>query len=249
MGDLKTSLIIPDIHAPYHSKRALNLCFEVASYVGIDDIKILGDFEDFYCIHDHGPKDPRLIYSIEKEVEAGNLILDEIDRLWPRASKALEEGNHCFRYERFLLQYAPQLLGMLSVQKLLRMHERKNWKWVAYTPHQKDRVLNSNLWVKHTPLGASALATVKNAMCNIAYGHIHRRQYASIKGLTHNYEAWCPGWLGDKTKSVFNFVKNHNAWQLGFALVYVEKSGQYHKDIVEITDNFTCVVNGKRFKG
>jgi hypothetical protein len=63
--------------------------------------------------------------------------------------------------------------------------------------------------------------------------------------------AFSVGWLGDKSlDKIFGYVKTHHDWQLGFGLVTVDMvSGYFYHDIVPILDNYTCVVNGKIYRG
>lgn len=250
MENLLLSLHIPDTHRPYHSKRAYNLCLEVASYFGVDDIILYGDYADFYAIHQHGNKHPRLPSLLEKEIESVNDGLDELELLFPDASKTYIEGNHEFRLERFLVNQAPALYGIINCKTLFNIKER-GWKWVPYGPDQKVRVLNSHLYARHEALGTSTKVTAAKGMCSICYGHIHRIEEGHMVGLDgKEHVVFSCGWLGNKKLKVYNYVKTHHQWQLGFALVYVDpKTKNFYHQIVHIKEDYTCMVNGKRFKG
>lgn len=63
--DLKCALIIPDMHIPYHHKRATQLMLEVAKHVKVSEIVILGDLAEFYFASGHGPKTPYMLKLIK----------------------------------------------------------------------------------------------------------------------------------------------------------------------------------------
>jgi len=243
--------IIPDSHRPWHSRRAMALCLEVFAFAGVDQIYLLGDYADFYCIHQHGVKDPRLPGLLEREVEDVNQGLDELDKFFPDAIKTYIQGNHEYRLERIVMNNVPQLFGYIDIQDLLKIRTRPNWRFVSYGPQQKVQVAKSKLWARHEPLGSSAKATASKALCSLVYGHIHRIEESQIVGMDgKSHVSFSVGWLGDKRQEkVFGYVKQHHQWQQGFGIVYVDPVTKffYHQK-VQILDNNTCVFNGHRFK-
>lgn len=253
MVSLKLSLIIPDCHIPYENKKAYNLMMKAAQDVKPDEICILGDFADFYSVSSHA-KDPRIFNMLTDEVSAVASRLDEIDKLFPKAKKVFLEGNHENRLERYLVDRAPALFGVTQTKFLFDFDRRPNWTFIPYGPKQKHLVLGSYLYAKHTPLSNSAKATVTKAMCSLVYGHIHSMEENHIVGMDGtNHVAFSVGWLGDKNQDlIFNYVKNHHQWQLGFGLVYVNEKTRYfyHQKIhiLEQGNKYSCVVNGKLYE-
>lgn len=249
---LKIAAIWPDTHRPYHHKKAVELVLKVLSDVQPDEIVFLGDYADFYCVSSH-QKDPRILSHLISEVEDVNNGLDEIDRLFPRAKKVFLEGNHCYRLERYLVQNAPALLGVTEIKFLFKFNQRYNWHFYNYGPNQMYKVLNSYLFARHEPLSSSAKATASKALCSLVYGHIHRIEESHIVGLDGtNHVCFSVGWLGDiRNDLVFNYVKSHHQWQLGFGLVYVDTESRlfYHQKIpiLNIDGKVSCVVNGKLY--
>lgn len=250
---LKSALIIPDCHIPYEDKRAYALMLRAAKDIDPDEIVILGDFADFYSVSSHA-KDPRVTDLLVDEVAAVIQKLDELDKLFPRAKKVYLEGNHENRLERYLVDRAPALFGCTQVSYLFDINKRPNWTFIPYTPKQKHLVLGSHLYAKHTPLSNSAKATVTKALCSLVYGHIHSMEENHIVGMDGtNHVAFSVGWLGDKNKDlVFNYVKNHHQWQLGFGIVYVNPANRYfyHQKvhILESNGKYSCVANGKLYE-
>lgn len=222
---------------------------EVSQTLGVNEVVILGDYADFYSVSSHA-KDPRILQMLTDEVESVLDGLDEIDKLFPNAAKVYLEGNHEFRLERYLIDKAPSLFGVTDTEHLLKLNKRPGWTFRPYSPHQAHKVLGSYLSARHEPLGTTAKATAGKALCSLVYGHIHRIEESHIVGLDgSNHVSFSVGWLGSKHHRVFSYVKTHWQWQLGFGLVWVDPATKYfYHQKVHILENYTCVVNGKKFK-
>lgn len=246
---MKTALIWPDTHIPYHSRKAVKLLLSVIKHLKPDEIVFLGDLADFYAVNSHG-KHASMLHLLKSEVEAVNKFLDQIDKIAPKSRKVYLEGNHEFRLERFICNTAPALFGVTEIRNLFKLDQRPNWKWVPYGPKQSYRVLDSKLKARHEPLGPNAKLSASRSICNLVYGHIHRIESGYVVGLDQTqYINFSPGWLGDfRFDKVFGYVKSHQ-WQLGFSIVHVNPvNGYFYPQIVPILPDMTCVLNGKVFK-
>lgn len=247
---LKTALIIPDTHAPYHDKKAYNLMIKVAKDIKPHEIVILGDFADFYSVSSYG-KDPRLPAMLIEEVDTVNKMLDQLDDLFPRARKVYLEGNHEHRLEKYLCDKAPAIFGFVDCKELFKINKRPGWAWIKYEPAQRHKVLGSKLLARHTPLGSTAKLSATRALSSLVYGHIHTMEEAHIVGLNgESYVAFSVGWLGNtKYSSIFNYVQNHHQWPLGFGIIHVDTvTKKFYRNKIHILDNYTCVVGGKIYR-
>lgn len=130
---MKLALVIPDTHRPYHDKKAYNLMMAVAADLKPQEIVILGDYADFYCVSSHS-KDPRVLSILTDEVQDVLDGLDELDKAFPGANKVFIEGNHEYRLERYLTDKAPALFGVTDTEHLLKLNQRPNWKFRPYGP-------------------------------------------------------------------------------------------------------------------
>jgi hypothetical protein len=240
--------IITDSHIPYEHKRryaAMMNCFADAR---LDALYIIGDFADFYGINGHGPKNPGVLESFKEEVEAVNKRLDEIDQLLPDKKKGYVEGNHEYRFERYLLQNAPALFGVTECRNLFKIDQRPGWSWLSYGPHQLGRVLNSKLYIKHEPSITTITTMAKHHGANLTFGHIHRiveSYHRNIEG--QQLVSFCSGWLGDaRMDKIFGYIKGHNLWQNGFTMVDVDPSnGFFYHQTISFLENDSCVYHGK----
>jgi hypothetical protein len=226
---------------------------KVAQDVKPDHIYILGDYADFYSVSSHA-KDPRVFQMLQDEVVDCLGALDQLDSLFPDAKKVFIQGNHEWRLERYLMNQAPALFGVTDSELILNLNDRANWKFIQYGPNQMVNVAGSYLVARHESLGSSAKATATKALCSLVYGHIHRIEESHMVGLDGtNHVCFSVGWLGDKRQDkIFDYVKSHHQWQLGFGLVSVNPKTRmfYHQKvhILENNNKVSCVVNGKHYE-
>lgn len=250
---LKLAAIIPDCHIPYHHIKAYKLVMTVLQDLQPSEIVILGDYADFYSVSSYA-KDPRILAHLQSEIEATNKELDNLDKMFPRAKKVFIEGNHEYRLERYVFDKCPALFGITEIRYLLKIDSRYNWKFIPYGPNQAYTILGSFLTARHEPLASSAKTTASRALCSLVYGHIHRIEESHLVGLDGtNHVCFSVGWLGDKKMDkIFDYVKGHHQWQLGFGLVWVDEETRlfYHQKIpiLELNYKVSCVVNGKKYE-
>lgn len=221
---------------------------EASSYVGIDEVVFLGDFADFYSVSRHR-KDPRVGTLLMEEVESVRSGLSEIDSLFPQAKKVFLEGNHEKRLENYLVEQAPALFGVTEVKFLFELNDRPLWTFVPFDRNQAYRVLGSELFAFHRPKASSPKLHIHKTLVSSVYGDIHRIEQARAVGIDKKHlTAVCPGWLGDVSSRVFDYMASTPQWQLGFAIVTLDNaSGEFYIDTYEIKNNQT-VVQGKVFR-
>ena len=246
---MKSVGIITDAHIPFENKRHYACMMNAFAGTGLDALYIIGDYLDFYWANQHGPKHPLVLKGFTDEIEAGNKRLDEIDKTFPGIPKYFIEGNHEWRFERYLVAKCPELFGLTSVPHLLHLETRPGWTWVPYGPRQKMRVENSNLWIRHDPGPGRGEALVRNLGDSLVHGHTHRistSTHVTLSGRTN--VVICGGWLGDiRFDKIFGYVQGHHLWNAGFVHVVVhDKSFDF--GIVPISTDSTCVLNGKKYR-
>jgi len=245
---LKRALIIPDCHRPFHSRRGYALMLEAAQLLEVDEIVILGDYADFYSVSRYG-KHPKVSTLLSDEVDSVREGLDELDRLFPQAKKVFLEGNHEARLEIYLVEKAPGLFGVTDCQYLFEINRRPLWTYIPFGRDQRYRVLDTDLYAFHRPKGPNPRAHLQRTMVSSIYGDIHKIEEARAVSLDGRIiTASCPGWLGDVTSRVFDYMPSTPQWQLGFSVVTkVEPSGEFYIETFEIKNN-QVVVHGQVLK-
>lgn len=120
----KKTLVIGDLHVPYHDRNALMLALEHGYKTGVDAVLILGDFIDFYA-SSRWETDPRK-RDLWREIKTGREVLKTIRSGFPSAKIYTKMGNHDERYERWLWVKAPELLGVPDFQYENFMHFKEH---------------------------------------------------------------------------------------------------------------------------
>lgn len=222
---------------------------EVASFLKIDEVVLLGDYADFYSVSRH-LKNPRLPKLLEEEVRSVISGLEELDEAFPKAKKIYLEGNHEARLEAYLSNHAPALFGLSSCPELFQISTKPSWCYKRFDRNQAHRVLGSDLFARHRPLAMTPKSAIQRALVSCCYGDIHKIEECQLVGLDGKLKiAFCPGWLGDVRLKAFDYMLSPPQWQMGFALVSFDPSKKmFHHEIIHIKNNFTCLARGKLFK-
>ena len=117
------TLIIGDVHIPYHSIKALTLMLDFATKQSIDSILLNGDIIDFYALSCF-VKDPRKRI-IKEEIESLKKFLDVLEKSF-NVKIFYKIGNHEERLETYLRVKAPELIGIseFELYNLLGLEDR-----------------------------------------------------------------------------------------------------------------------------
>jgi predicted phosphodiesterase len=228
-GESKT-LILSDIHAPYHNKEALIAALKYGQKEGCTDVLINGDLIDCHSLSDFC-RDPRK-KSFAQELIVVKDIMKRIRDLFS-GDIAFKLGNHEERYERFMYRAAPQLLDLdaFEMENLLEA-EDIGFKVIK----DKRRIKIGKLWVIHghelprgmtdpvNPARGLYLKAKTTAIC----GHWHRTSEHTETSMDDDMiTCWSTGCLCDLRPEYAPI----NKWNHGFATVTViDKQGNFEVD-------------------
>lgn len=238
---LEPILIVPDLHAPYHSKPGWDLLMQVARAIKPQHIVVIGDFADFYAVSAHD-KSPDRAHRFAEELEVCDALLDELDSLGA-TDKLYVEGNHENRLERYLMK-SPELHGVVSTSKLLKL-EQRGWEFVPYKRHAARGAVHFT-----HDVGAAGRNAVFRALDvyqhSVVTGHTHRLQYVVEGSAVGDCRVSAMfGWLGDVEQVEYmTLAKARRDWAQGLGIGYMDPtSGFVYLVPVPIVHN-TCMVNG-----
>lgn len=219
---------------------------KIALEIGIDEVVLLGDYADFYAVSRH-KKDPRVKTLLLEEIASVREGLDELDQLFPEAKKVFLEGNHELRLESYLIERCPELFGVTEVSFLFELNQRELWTWIPFGRQQRYGVLGSELYAFHRPKASTPKQHIGKTFVSSVYGDIHKIERAHSVTLDgRQLLALCPGWLGDHTSRVFDYMPTTPQWQLGFAVVYLDtETSEFHVEQFEIK-NHSTILHGKK---
>ncbi len=228
-----------DIHFPFEDKARYKTALKILASKKLDHLYLNGDIGEFLGVSAH-PRHPGESVAFPQEVDYCNKKFDEIMTMFPGVPVTLIEGNHCYRFFRYIRDMAPQMWGLIDCPLILKFDQRPGWKFVPYGPSQLVRCGVSNLYLRHEPLGGGAnpaKVTAENSYIDMATGHCHTYQVHSHKKfgpkpITNT--AYVLGWLGDKSRNVFDYRGAKDKWIEGCTVVEADKSGRYSLEFINL---------------
>ena len=233
--------ILNDVHFPYEDRQRYELALRIFQAAGISRLYLNGDIVEFLAVSSWKVH-PGERADFSFEVQYANKKFDELMLAFPDVPVTYICGNHEHRFFRYVRDIAPAMWGLLDCPSLLKFPERPLWKFVDYGPSQLERCGNSNLWLRHEPLGGlanCARQTAEKSSVDIAFGHTHvyqvhtHRKFGPVPSCTKAYSL---GWLGDKARNVFDYRGAKDNWVQGCTLVECETStGEYTLEFIDLT--------------
>lgn len=249
MGRPERTLVIPDVHVPYHDKVAFRCMLKAAKAMKPDNIVIIGDFPDFYAVSAH-PKPPSRRANFPWEIEQTNKALDLVDALNPPNRKEYVMGNHEYRMDRFIRDKAPELYGLKGTTVVEQLGLRKRgWNVTPFN----DYIRLGKVAYTHTlgHFGATAITqTLRSFGGNIVIGDIHRGG-VNYQGTVKDGGRFCMavGWLGDvKSVDYKHLARAERDWEHGFGIVDTDERGIGWPQFVPIIYG-KCIVDRQEFTG
>ncbi len=207
--------VFSDIHLGIHDKAALIAAIQYAKQDRVENIILNGDILDSAQISRH-PKHadtPKFL----NEIELAKQFLEGLRSEFKDQNIYFKIGNHEDRLERYLMQNADALAGLIDFRKLLKLDDL-GMRFVESTQFMKIE----NTYIVHghemkVSGGVNpARALILKAAANVVMGHVHRTSFASIKSLDGKfYKAYTMGCLC-KLRQAYMPHSNSNH---GFAII------------------------------
>ena len=213
-------LVLSDLHIPYHDKRAAELAIQAGLDADCDAVLLNGDFMDFYGISSH-ERDPRQRKFID-EIEMGREILGILRQAFAGKQVWWKLGNHEERWERWMWQRAPEIVGIPEF-------ETEHW---MHTDKYNVRVIRDQLpirvnkltilhgheyrWTMASPVNA-ARGMFLRARVPVLSGHQHQ---SSEHTETDLHDKICTCWSSGCLMNLHpRYSRINPKWNLGFAIV------------------------------
>jgi len=230
-------LVISDLHIPYHDLEAVTMAIRYGIENKVNTILINGDLIDFYNMS-RFQKDPRK-RSIRFEIDTAKAFLVQLRAVFPSAAIYWLKGNHCIRYEHWLMTKAHEVFDdpYYQLEHRLKLQEER-----VTILDDKTLVKAGMLSITHghhimkgffAPVNSSRGAWLR-AKQSVLIGHVHKvsnHVEVSLDGKV--YGCWSTGCLCDLHPDYNPLVSNY---QHGFAHVVVDKSGDYMVKNYQIID-------------
>jgi predicted phosphodiesterase len=214
------TIILSDIHMPYHDDLALDVAMEYADEYEPDNILINGDLGDFFACSkwENNPEERHL----KDEIESCRAFLAHLRERFPEANIIYKLGNHEERWNRYLWVKAQELVGckFVSYESIFGLDESN----VVLVNSRNKIKIGEHLTIIHGhELRTSAVSPVNFArtmqmnmnVCAIG-GHMHQTTEHVQKNADDDLvSCWSVGCLCDMTPD-YAII---NKWNHGFLTV------------------------------
>ncbi len=232
-------LLISDLHIPYHNIKAVTIALDYGKANNVNTIFINGDLIDNHQVS-RFETDPKK-RSVKQEFDATKQFLVSLRTAFPDAAIYWLKGNHCIRWEKFLLMKVREIWD----DEYFQLEERLQLNSVKVKIlDDKTLVKAGKLSITHghhifkgvfTPVNPSRGAFLR-AKQSLIVGHLHRASHHPEVDLDGKIiSCWSTGCLCELKPNYSPMVSNS---QHGFAHIMVEKNGDY------TVKNYQ-IVNGK----
>jgi predicted phosphodiesterase len=218
-------LLLPDIHAPFHVEEALDIAIDYGVEKKVNTVLINGDLIDFYQLS-RFEKDPRK-RSVKFELDTAKAILKYIRHKLPLATIYYYLGNHDHRFNKYMIQKAPELLDIpeFSLYHILGLQEL-NIHLLDNNRGWKAGKLNGRHGHEFYGSGGvfAARAYYLKANDNIICSHVHTTSDFTIPDINKKVRG---GWTTGCLSHLDPDYNPNNRYNLGFARIQVFKDGDF----------------------
>jgi len=221
-------LLISDLHIPYHNIDAITIALDYGKAQKVNTIFINGDLIDMHQVSkfEHDPKKR----SIKQEFDATKEFLVQLRKAFPKAEIFWLKGNHCVRWEKFLLTKVREIWDddYFFLEERLQLNQVK-----VKILDDKTLVKAGKLSITHghhifkgafTPVNPSRGAFLR-AKQSVIVGHLHRPSHHPETDLDGKIiSCWSTGCLCELRADYSPLVGNT---MHGFAHIQIETDGDY----------------------
>lgn len=221
-------LLISDLHIPYHDINAITIALDYGKREKVNTIFINGDLIDNAQIS-RFERDLKK-RSVKQEFDATKQFLVSLRKNFPTAEIFWLKGNHCTRWEKFLMQKVQEIWDdpYFQLEERLRLNEER-----VKILDDKVLVKSGKLSITHghhifkgvfSPVSPARGAYMR-AKQSLIVGHLHRASHHPEINLDGEVvSCWSTGCLCELRPDYNPLVSNS---QHGFAHIIVEPSGNY----------------------
>lgn len=261
-NDLKW-MLSSDQQIPYQDDRMLDLWFAVMKWFKPDVVDYLGDTSDQACfarfsegktaeflnqIKKNNVED--MFPFVESEEKPARDFYARTRELLPKAQLFSALGNHDIRVFNYLDVKIPDILAQATPETLWGL-DSLGYDYIHYNDVPIRRF--GDIFVHHgISISKHAGESVRNDVTDLGVslirGHSHRmgtffKTMELRNEILRGYEI---GHSCDETHPIFKYSQVHN-WQKGFAIAHIENGEWPHISLIEVSKDYVCYVDGKRF--
>jgi hypothetical protein len=267
-NDLKW-MISSDQQFPYQDDRAIKLWFDVMKWFKPDVVDYAGDTDDQACYSKYTEGRSAEFLQLHKD-DSRDLIVPLINHeakgardfytktrkvAGPYAQLFSALGNHDIRIFDYLDKKLPDYAKDVTPESLWNL-DSLGYEYIYYNEPPKLRF--GDMHIHHgnaisQNAGESVRKDVENHGVSIIRGHSHRAgtffQTYELRngGKGETLRGYELGHMCDEKSEGMKYSNVHN-WQKAFAIAHIENGNYPHIQIIEISSDYTCFVDGKKFQ-
>lgn len=257
-------MLSSDQQIPYQDDRALKLWFDVMKWFKPDVVDYLGDTSDQMCFSSFNEgttteflktlpdetKAEEFLKFVQYEEKQTAEFYAKTRKMAPKAELFSALGNHDIRVWKYADKKMQETLNDITPESLWGL-DNLGYSYIYYDDVPAHRF--GDIYVHH---GVSALgesvASVKSDMGNwgvsLIRGHSHRMgsYYKTFELKNETIRGYEIGHMCKVDSDGFKYSSIHN-WQQGFAIAHIENGVWPHIQLIQVSPDYTCVVDGKKF--
>lgn len=256
---------VGDLQIPYEDKRAVALWFKVMKAWKPDAIDIVGDIDDQleYSTFSDGTTDEFLkqlqkaegddrdpLPFIKKNADGAKQFYAEVAKQHPNADKHASLGNHDIRIFKYMNKKIPEHYDQLTPNMLWGLDDAGfTWRMYSERPFERFGGIHVHHGDTATTTGLGVRNDIENYDISLVRGHDHRGGvvYKSYPLSGRTLQGMGTGHMCDPAAYGLRYAINPS-WELGFGIGYVY-GDNVQLNFVRISPEYTCVVDGRLFKG
>lgn len=253
---VKKAILLPDLHHPFHNKRAVSAVFKFMKWFQPDTVVLLGDAMEMRAISPWKKKKGNIranegVRLLDDYQEFTKDILKPIEKICPKARKIYMGGNHEYWVYDIINRMPQELEGAVEPEIALNLKER-GWEWIPFIKNGRRGMLKSGkltLVHGHYTNKYHASKTAETYSRSVAYAHAHDLQSHTkvhIEDPNDFHTATSIGCLCDRAPEFL--YGQPNRWVHAFGVQYIREGGSFNLYVpVLINGEFTYA--GKTWRG
>lgn len=230
------TLVMADLHIPYHDVDSINNILDFAQDKNIDTIVLLGDILDCYQLSTFtkDPSKPNMM----QQITIGKQFLQKLRKMFPNARIIYKQGNHQFRIKRTLWENNAKLYELMNQYMILNLLglEQLNIEYLI----QPFRI--GKLWYLHGHQyngGRSQAQHIPEMFMKVVHdnfivAHYHRVQTKDFKKIDGQIiSGYAIGHLAMPMD--YSMI---NKWAKSFSIISYSEDGSFVHKSYSIKQNF-----------
>lgn len=243
---MKLAVICPDIHVPFHDKKATDLLIKICKTMRPEHFICLGDALDFYQLS-RFDKDPLRKTSAYDDVEDFKSLFAKFSAaLGDNCQKVFMEGNHEMRFQKWVWANGGDLGKLIPTLKDATMLPFLGWDYYEYG---KVYRLGEILFMHGDRCGMNvSMNMLRKYGMSVVHGHDHGagiRWFANARDKLFTMNC---GHLSDMKQQEYLYAGVAD-WTQGFGIIeFTDDYRHAWPTFIPINDFHEAVIWGERFK-